>query len=219
MQPYFFPYGGYFSLMRSVDHFVLFDCVQFPRRGWVHRNRVPGPSGQEEWLTLPLARQPRETIIRDLVFAQQAEAKLAQRLRRHGWLHSAGGEPAARIRAMLAASLPSPVDFLAATSRLCADYLGARPEVSFSSMLSIDPALRGQDRVIAIVKAVGATRYVNASGGTKLYDAATFERQGLELSFLAPYRGSHASTLFRVCCEPLDAIMREVVDNARPRAG
>ena len=72
MQPYFFPYAGYFRLLHAVDDFVIFDCVQFPRRGRVHRTQVPGPTGQVEWLTLPLARHSRDTLIRDLAFAPDA---------------------------------------------------------------------------------------------------------------------------------------------------
>jgi hypothetical protein len=39
MQPYFLPYPGYFRLFAAADQVALFDCVQFPRRGWVHRSR------------------------------------------------------------------------------------------------------------------------------------------------------------------------------------
>ena len=41
MQPYLFPYAGYFRLLSQVDEFVIYDCVQFPRRGRVHRTEVP----------------------------------------------------------------------------------------------------------------------------------------------------------------------------------
>jgi hypothetical protein len=40
MQPYFFPYLGYFSLIDYVDHWVVFDNVQFVKQSWVNRNRV-----------------------------------------------------------------------------------------------------------------------------------------------------------------------------------
>ena len=66
MQPYFFPYAGYFRLFAAVDEFVIFDCVQFPRRGRVHRCEVPRSGAGREWLTLPLARQPRDVLIRSL---------------------------------------------------------------------------------------------------------------------------------------------------------
>jgi len=69
MQPYFFPYAGYFRLFTHVDEFVIFDCVQFPRRGRVHRCEFVAANGTLEWLTLPLARQSRDVLIRDLEFA------------------------------------------------------------------------------------------------------------------------------------------------------
>ena len=86
MQPYFFPYGGYFRLFAAVDQFVVFDCVQFPRRGRVHRSQVPGPGGGREWLTLPLARQPRDVRICDLAFASDARDRFDRSLERYPWL-------------------------------------------------------------------------------------------------------------------------------------
>src|SRR5689334_25196809 len=80
MQPYFFPFAGYFRLFATVDQFVIFDCVQFPRRGRVHRSQVPGPNGTTKWLTLPLARRPRDVLIRDLEFAPNAREQFDQRL-------------------------------------------------------------------------------------------------------------------------------------------
>ena len=60
MQPYFVPYAGYFRLFAAADVFVAYDCVQFPRRGWVHRNRLPTATGMSDWLTLPV-RNARAT--------------------------------------------------------------------------------------------------------------------------------------------------------------
>src|SRR5262244_1544533 len=74
MQPYFVPYAGYFRLYAASDLFVVYDCVQFPRRGWVHRNRLVDRTGALRWLTLPLAKAPRDILIRDLRFTSDAEA-------------------------------------------------------------------------------------------------------------------------------------------------
>src|SRR5437588_4364462 len=79
MQPYFIPYAGYFRLFAASDLFVIYDCVQFPRRGWVHRNRLVDRLGVERWLTLPLQKAPQDVPIRDLRFAFDAAALLAQR--------------------------------------------------------------------------------------------------------------------------------------------
>lgn len=81
MQPYFVPYAGYYRLFAAADLFVIYDCVQFPRRGWVHRNRLVDASGKERWLTLPLAKVPQQTLIRDLRFASDAADTFTDRLR------------------------------------------------------------------------------------------------------------------------------------------
>ena len=40
MQPYFFPYIGYFQLLYSVDAFILYDQIQFTKKGWINRNKI-----------------------------------------------------------------------------------------------------------------------------------------------------------------------------------
>src|SRR5215212_9434208 len=69
MQPYFVPYAGYFRLFAASDLFVIYDCVQFPRRGWVHRNLLVDASGEARWLTLPIEKAAQNVLIRDLSFA------------------------------------------------------------------------------------------------------------------------------------------------------
>src|ERR1043165_6485184 len=81
MQPYFIPYAGYFRLFAASDLFVIYDCVQFPRRGWVHRNRLVDSFGNSRWLTLPLQRAPQGVLIRNLKFPANARETFAARLR------------------------------------------------------------------------------------------------------------------------------------------
>jgi len=76
MQPYFNPYAGYFRLLAAADLFVNYDCVQFPRRGWVYRNRLPDSNGAAGWLTLPLEKAPRSATFGDLRFPADSIARL-----------------------------------------------------------------------------------------------------------------------------------------------
>ena len=89
MQPYFMPYVGYYRLFAAADVFVMYDCVQFPRRGWVHRNRFSTASGQLDWLTLPLSKCARDTRIDGLVFAPDAPERIASGLQRFPALEAA----------------------------------------------------------------------------------------------------------------------------------
>ncbi|WP_444430711.1 WbqC family protein [Rhodobacter capsulatus] len=73
MQPYFFPYGGYYRLLAAADVFVILDCVQFPRRGRVHRSSLPGAG---RWITLPLEPAPRDSLISAMRLAPDAAGRL-----------------------------------------------------------------------------------------------------------------------------------------------
>jgi hypothetical protein len=215
MQPYFFPYAGYFRLFAAAEIFVIFDDVQFPRRGRVHRCEVPGATGAPEWLTLPLARQPRDTAIADLAFAAGARATFDRRLQRLAWLGAARGRWAERVRAHLGGPLDGVLDFLEAGLLLAAEALDLRPRFVRSSALGIDGALRGADRVMAIVQALNGRNYVNAPGGRALYRAEDFERRGIALHFLAPYPGPGGSILPALVAGEVDALRADVLRGAR----
>jgi hypothetical protein len=161
----------------------------------VHRCEVPGPGGALEWLTLPLARQPRETMIKDLAFAADARAILDRRLTRLPWLVEARGPWADRVRAHLYGPLDEALSFLEVGIALVGEVLDLRPRLLRSSTIGVDRNLRGADRVIAIVQALNGRTYVNASGGRALYQGADFRRAGLELKFLVPYSGRLGSIL------------------------
>ena len=66
MQPYLFPYIGYFSLIKNTDHFVFFDTPQYIRKGWINRNRILGTKGKDIYFTVPVEKCPRETPIKDV---------------------------------------------------------------------------------------------------------------------------------------------------------
>jgi WbqC-like protein family len=215
MQPYFFPYAGYFRLLYMADCFVIFDCVQFPRRGWVHRTQVYGPSGEIEWLTLPIAKQSRDVLIKDLAFAPGARELLDERIAGYAWLANARGATAERIRAHLYGPLISVIDYLESGLRLVADLLGFSSAICRSSALGLPPTLRSQERVMAAVKAVGGVHYLNAPGGRDLYDPALFAGQGLTLSFLTPYDGPHKCFLPALLTLSIPAILEDVCASSR----
>lgn len=193
MQPYFYPYAGYFRLMAAADLFVVFDCVQFPRRGRIHRSQVPDGRGGERWLTLPLARHPRDTRIADLEFAAGARAEFDRRCRALPWLDRAGLP--AGVAGALGGEMTVPLDFIEANMRAVAGVLGISTPLIRSSTLAVPRDTTGQGRVRDIAAACGATRYLNPPGGRPLYDAAFFAEAGMALEFLAPYRGAHVHLL------------------------
>jgi len=210
IQPYFVPYAGYFRLFTAADVVVMFDCVQFPRRGWVHRNRFALASGELDWLTLPIAKAERDVRIVDLRFAADARERFAAAIRRFPLLAKARLEADPVIERVLDFAGEDVTRYLCDLIRDLTGRLGIECPMPRSSSLGIAPELRGQDRVIAIVKAVGGTRYVNPSGGRALYDAADFHDAGLELRFLAPYEGGADSILTRLLTGPAAAVAADI---------
>ncbi len=208
IQPYFFPYAGYFRLFAAADVVAMFDCVQFPRRGWVHRNRFALASGEPDWLTLPIAKAGQEARIDELRWATDAQARLDANLRRFPDLEHARNSEL--IRRVLDVSNSDVAGYLCERVSAVSVQLGITTPIVRSSTLPVDPELRAQDRVIAVVKALGGTHYVNPSGGRELYDHDAFRHAGMQLQFLSPYQGSFDSVLSRLLRETPNSIAEEI---------
>ncbi len=213
MQPYFVPYAGYFRLFAASDLFVVYDCVQFPRRGWVHRNRLVDSTGTLRWLTLPLGKAPREVLIRDLSFPSNAGDLLSERLKTFSITDSVTSETKHFV-AELRDVRGTPLDYIERLLELSARHCGLPWRVVRSSSLKVPQEFRGQARIVEIARRLGATRYVNASGGRELYDATTFEEAGLELRFLADYHGPTSSILQRMLTEDRKALAQDITSSS-----
>jgi len=198
MQPYFIPYAGYFRLFAEADLVCIFDCVQFPRRGWVHRNQLPGVAAQPHWLTLPLAKGPTNIRITDLRFAENAAGSMETRCRTFPILRAVRHP---LLDAMLAPS-GDVVGYLENLLSIACREMCLPFEVIRSTTLQIPNSFRGQDRVLEICRKFGAKRYINLAGGQRLYDSQYFARQGVELKLFEPWTGSNWSILYRLLTEP-----------------
>lgn len=208
MQPYFLPYAGYFRLIAQTDLFVIYDCVQFPRRGWLHRNKLLDAQGAEQWLTLPLKSAPQDTRICDLEFPDGAAEALAERLRPFPVASRAG--PHAELLARMRRIEGRPVDYISGLLEEASRRLDLPWNVIRSSSLDVPQSRRGQDRILEIARRLGATRYVNAPGGRDLYEPQAFADAGIELSFLEPWAGAGGSILQRIADDDLTALAQQV---------
>lgn len=191
MQPYFVPYAGYFRLFDEADLFIIYDCVQFPRRGYVHRNRLPDALGHAQWLTLPLKPASQTVKIHELEFAPDAVERLAQARGKFPILRTMP-DPWEHLFSSAQGAL---VPWLTSSLALSCDALGINCPTICSSTLNVPSDLTGQDRIIEICKLLGATSYVNAPGGRHLYEEDAFHAAGIELSFLPALNGSNWSIL------------------------
>lgn len=183
MQPYFFPYVGTYQLAQAVDEFVFFDDVNFIKKGYIHRNAVL-LDGQAHPFTVPVqdASQNRPICDHHYTGDWQPFLNLLHRAYRRAPCFDAG-------YALVEAVAKHGDDNVARKNALSFvrvfEYLGLEKTWSVASAHALPTEIRGPRRILALCRALGATAYVNASGGRTLYEAGDFEREGVDLRFLA----------------------------------
>jgi hypothetical protein len=188
MQPYLFPYLGYFQLIHAVDSFVVYDDVSYIKGGWINRNYILS-QGNKLLITLPLQGASPNRLIKQIEVGGRAE-KMLKTIRQ-----CYGKAPQfQRVFPLLEDILSRPEKnlacFLDYGLRQVCDYLCLHPRWHISSMLNKDNGQRGPDKVLSICAELGATHYINAPGGRELYDPERFSQRGVQLSFI---RSGHIS--------------------------
>jgi hypothetical protein len=188
MQPYLFPYLGYFQLIRAVDKFVFYDDVSYIKSGWINRNRFLY-RGEARYFTIPTEGASSFVPIREVGIQQHPSGwrgKLLETLR-IAYKDATFVEPG---MALFRRVLEAPVQGIGEMARLSVeatlDYLGVSSDLVPTSSVYGNAALKGPERVRDICRREGATAYVNAPGGRTLYDETEFAAQGCRLHFLAP---------------------------------
>ena len=65
LQPHYFPWRGYFSIIKNVDEFVFLDDVKFIKREWKNRNKIRKSrvSNETKWLTVPIIKNSQDKTI------------------------------------------------------------------------------------------------------------------------------------------------------------
>ena len=185
MQPYFFPYIGYWQLMDLTDIYVIYDDVNFIKSGWINRNRILGPKGPM-FINVPMrnAGSSRKICEVGVDISPRYLRKMANKLtfsyRRAPYFE----DVYPFIFDLMSLNSDSLADYLANSIEKTASRLGIGTTFMRSSKTPLAPELRGQTRVIEICRQLGAADYYNAIGGTKLYSPSDFENAGITLKFV-----------------------------------
>lgn len=184
MQPYFMPYIGYWQLLAAVDAFVLYDNIQYTKKGWINRNRFL-LNGQDSLFTIPVKKDSEYLdVVQRAVADDFNPVKLLNQFdasyRKAPFFKSVFP----LVSSIIKSEHRNLFAYIHHAIRLTADFLGIRTPVVISSSIAIDHSLRGEDKVIAFCKALGAVTYINAIGGQDLYSKPTFDAQGITLKFI-----------------------------------
>jgi WbqC-like protein len=211
MQPYLFPYLGYFHLIHAADKFVFYDDVNFIKNGWINRNRLL-LAGSPHYFTVPLAGASPFAAIKDVKFETPGE-RWKRKMRatfEQAYKAAAHRDDGLRLLdTVLSSSTDSIADLARSSVRAVLEYLGLRRDVVDTAQGYKNDALKGQDRILDICRREAATTYVNLPGGRGLYDSGAFRSAGIDLRFIdsqfPPY--SQGSGAFVPGLSILDAVM------------
>ena len=183
MQPYFFPYIGYFQLIRSVDKFVFYDDVNFINRGWVNRNRIL-VNGGASYFTVPLKGASQNKLIKDIDKFGQAD-KLRKSLEFAYRKAPFFSEIFTIVDSCLGGNFVKISELAIYSVTSICRYLGLEKDFEVSSEKYSEFAGMGKaERLIKICQANGAETYHNAIGGQALYSKEVFADARIELKFL-----------------------------------
>lgn len=184
MQPYFFPYIGYFQLMASVDLFIVYDNIKYTKKGWINRNRIL-KDGKDVIFSLPLKGDSDALDIRDRELAADFNrTKLLNQFMAAYRLAPYFAQTFQLVEEIVQYEDRNLFRFLHHSIVKTCKHLGITTEIKVSSDFAIDHDLRSQDKVLALCQAAGASTYINAIGGIELYSRETFLEKGIELKFI-----------------------------------
>jgi WbqC-like protein family len=214
MQPYFFPYIGYFQLIAAVDLFIVYDNIKYTKKGWINRNRML-QNGKDVMFSLPLKSDSDNLDV--------CERELAADFNRDKLLNQFNG--AYRRAPYFTQTFPlveqivryedkNLFRFLHHSIVRTCEHLGITTEIRISSRIAIDHDLKNQDKVLALCAAVGARTYMNAIGGRELYSKEAFQEKGIDLKFIQskPFEYAQLGDAFVPWLSIIDVMMFNPLD-------
>lgn len=185
MQPYFFPYIGYWQLIHAVDRFVIYDDVNYINRGWINRNRLL-INGTPTYMTAPLYGSSQNKHICDISLESSStwRNKLIKMIEMTYRKTPYFTEVFPLIERLIRYETDNLSDYLVYQLQTLATFMGIKTEFVITSRCYENEDLAGQERILDICKREQANIYINPKGGQALYDKKIFSNEGINLNFI-----------------------------------
>lgn len=189
MQPYFFPYLGYFALIAQTGRWIVFDVVQYNAKSWMNRNRILHPHNGWQYVSIPVHHAPKGTPIHDMriVDVEAVSNRILGQLRHYGRHAPHYDAVTALVRASFArAASGRLLDLNVATLAVTCEYLG----IPFNWSLCSDMGLELGDVehagqwALRIATQVGADTYINPPRGRGIFRPEEWRAAGVALRFI-----------------------------------
>ena len=188
MQPYFFPYLGYFSLIKHSDLFVLLDDVQFIRHGWIDRNRILKPETGWQYIHCPLHKHSRQTPIKDLHIRSEDnwKSKILAQLIHYKKKAPFYNDTISLLECIFKEEINDLSTFNQKSLIFICEYIGFSYRIKkFKELnISIDSPLEPDEWALNICNSFGGVKkYINPIGGRAFFDKKKYEKSNIELCF------------------------------------
>jgi hypothetical protein len=225
MQPYFFPYVGYFQLIANTDQFIFFDIVQYNKRSWMNRNRILHPNKLDDfsYISAPVAKHDKGSLIRDININNDGkwQNKILSQLDVYKKLKAPFyNEVKQLVEEILSKECNTLLGLSIDSTRSICDYIGIELNYEIASKMNLDMSNVSQpgDWALEISKYKKASEYINPPGGHDIFDEKKFLENDIKLSFLksnlSPYKQSWRKS-FNSGLSILDMIMFNSPEDSR----
>jgi hypothetical protein len=187
MQPYFFPYLGYFDLLNITDEWIVFDTPQYMKFGWVNRNRILRPNSGWQYIVLPVKHHQSFKPINQTEISDRDWSGLILRQLRH---YKKDAPYYDNVISFLEECFSELDRFLSKVNTLffqkVAHRLGIMTPIHVYSEMNLPlqgPINNPGDWGWKIAQAVGASEFINRPGGAEFIDEKSYLEKGIKLTF------------------------------------
>lgn len=185
MQPYFFPYLGYWQMFNAVDRFVVLDDVNYIKRGYINSNSIL-VNGTAHKFTIPLDKPSQNKLINEtrLKFSEDEKESFLKMVMMAYRKAPLFDDVFPVLEGIVKQDTDDLTSFLFNSFVEVKKYLDLETDIIISSKIEKDNSLRAEDRILEINKRLGADVYINAIGGQDLYSYEHFSKEGIKLCFI-----------------------------------
>lgn len=187
MQPYFFPYIGYFQLINSVDTFVIYDDVNFIKKGWINRNNIL-VNNSAYLFSIPLQNVSQNKLINE-IFISDSDKWRIDLLKTISSSYKKAPffqEVYSIIEKIISFNELNLTLYIKNCLQILCEYLDINTKLILSSEIDKNNDLRGENKIIDICLKLNTIQYINAVGGVKLYSSEHFIEKNIEIKFIKP---------------------------------
>lgn len=184
LQPSYIPWRGYFDQIRRADVFVFYDDVQYDKNGWRNRNRIKTAQGPM-WLTVPVRHLGLNTPLNrvPIDWSQNWVKKHLGSIRQN-YAHAAHFKAHTELLESIYSRHDEMLtDFTVESTITLAKYLGFN-STKFVCSSTIPSEGGKSDRVLCILRHLGATHYICGPSSRNYLNTEQFDAAGITLEYM-----------------------------------